>query len=390
MWPLVSGSENGRAVGQTGVMHAPKPLAKLDGLPEYRPGKSAEATMKEHGLSFAAKLSSNENPYGPIPAVVEAIRNAAADVNRYPDTRGQALRQALADDLGVSIERVGLGSGSSGVLLQTLNAFAGPGDEVLFGWRSFEAYPIFTRTFGATDATVPLRGFDLDLDGIAAAVTERTKVILLANPNNPTGTVHDNEAVARFLDKVPARVLVVLDEAYREFIQDGVRADGVAAFADRPNVLVSRTLSKAYGLAGLRLGYAIGHPEVIAALDKVMAPFAISNVSQAAALAALDSKDELAKRVNLLRSERDRVVAGIRALGLPIPESHANLAWLPAGEATTDLFVALERRGVVSRAFAGEGVRISIGTPEENDMFLEALRDARDPLRLAERWVRVA
>ena len=369
-------------------MTPPKPLDKLATLPVYKPGKSAEATMREHGLAHAAKLSSNENPYGPLPSVVDAIRRAALDVNRYPDTAATEVRQTIAALLGVAVERVTVGSGSSGILLQTINSHAGPGDEVLFGWRSFEAYPIFTRQMGATDVGVPLRGYEIDVDAIAARVTERTRMVILANPNNPTGTAIGEAALTRFLDAVPEQVLVVLDEAYREFVHPGAAPDGVEVFGDRPNVLVSRTLSKAYGLAGLRIGYAVAHPDVIGALDKVSAPFAISNVTQAATLAALAATEELAQRVAVLNSERDRVVAGVRALGLIVPESQANLVWLPAGEATTALFDGLERVGVVSRAFAGEGVRVSIGTPEENDLFLGSLGGLREPLGLDGAWIR--
>jgi histidinol-phosphate aminotransferase len=246
---------------------APVPLAKLDSLPIYKPGKSAEATMAQYNLSFAAKLSSNENPYGPLPAVVEAITAAAQSINRYPDSNSTDLKIALSKYAGVSVENLTVGSGSSGVLLQTLNAFAGPGDEVVFGWRSFEAYPIFTRVYGATDVPVPLKGFGLDLHAIAQRITDRTKVVLLANPNNPTGAAIARADLDWFLDNVPTRVLVVLDEAYREFLEDGVTPDGIATYVGRPNVLVSRTLSKAYGLAGLRVGYAVSTPEIIAALS---------------------------------------------------------------------------------------------------------------------------
>lgn len=368
----------------------PQPLAKLATLPTYKPGKSAELTMAEHGLSYAAKLSSNENPYGPIPSVVDAICRAAHDINRYPETTSAAVRASLASKLSVGVDHVTVAGGSSGILLQALNAFAGPGDEVLFGWRSFEAYPIYTRQMGGTDVPVPNRGFDIDVDAIANAVTAKTKVILLANPNNPTGTAIPEADLRRFVDAVPERVLIVLDEAYREFITPGCTVDGVVAFADRPNVLVSRTLSKAYGLAGLRIGYAVGHPEVIQALDKVQAPFSISNVTQAATLAALDAEEELARRVAILNSERDRLVAEIRNLGLEIPTSQANLVWLPAGTQTPALFDALERRGVVSRAFSPEGIRVSVGTPEDNNMFLEALAASIEPLHLQDAWVRHA
>ena len=376
---------------QTEGMHSdstqpPKPLAKLDSLPVYKPGKSAEATMAQYGLSFAAKLSSNENPYGPLPAVIDAIREAALNINRYPDSNSTELKAALCQHVGVAGPRLTVASGSSGVLLQTLNAFAGPGDEVIFGWRSFEAYPIFTRVYGATDVMVPLRGFDLDLDAIAAAVTDRTKVILIANPNNPTGTALKREAVDRFLDAVPTRVLIVLDEAYREFIHEGATPDGIESYLDRPNVLVSRTLSKAYGLAGMRTGYAVSTPEIISALDKVAPPFSLTNVTQAAAIAAIGCEKELKERVAIIVRERDRILADIRAMGLAVPESQANLVWLPAGASTTALFEALESKGVVARAFVNEGVRVSIGSPEENDLMLSALKNTTEKLDLVSTW----
>ena len=343
--------------------------------------------MAQYGLSFAAKLSSNENPFGPPPAVVEAITKAAHNINRYPDTNSTELKAALCAHIGVDGPRLTVASGSSGVLLQTLNAFAGPGDEVIFGWRSFEAYPIFTRVYGATDVMVPLRGFDIDLSAIASRITDRTKVVLLANPNNPTGTALHRAALDAFLDTVPARVLIVLDEAYREFIQPGATPDGVECYLDRPNVLVSRTLSKAYGLAGMRTGYAVSTPEIIAALDKVAPPFSLSNVTQAAAIAAIGCEQELADRVAIIKSERDRIAEAVRSMGLSIPDSHANLVWLPAGAATTGLFEAMESKGVVARAFPEEGVRVSVGSVEENDLMLRALKMAAINLDLAASWI---
>ena len=354
----------------------PTPLAKLGGLPVYKPGKSAEATMAEHGLTYAAKLSSNENPFGPLPSVIEAIVKAAADINRYSDTGARALRQELAAFVGVPVEMIATTPGSSGVLIQSLNAFAGPGSEVAFNWRSFEAYPIFTRSVGATDVHAPLKNNSLDLEALAAVVNERTKVVLIANPNNPTGTVKTEAEIRAFLAAVPSTVLVVLDEAYTEFIDVGATVNGVTLLNEFPNVLVSRTMSKAYGLAGLRVGYAIAHPDLITSIDKVAAPFAIPGVSQAAAVAALlpAAQAELSQRVGLIRSERTRVVTELRALGFDVPPSQANLVWLPVGAKALDTFAVLERAGVVSRMFDGDGVRITIGAPAENDMVIEALR----------------
>ena len=353
----------------------PVPLGKLAGLPVYKPGKSAEATMVEHGLTHAAKLSSNENPFGPLPSVVDAIVRAAADINRYSDTGATELRRTLAEFVGVPVEMIATTPGSSGVLIQSLNAFAGPGDEVAFNWRSFEAYPIFSRSVGATDVHAPLRDNELDLEALAGIVGERTKVVLIANPNNPTGTVCSEGQLRAFLNAIPSTVLVVLDEAYTEFIDEGATVDGVDLLPEFPNLVVSRTMSKAYGLAGLRVGYAIAHPDLITAIDKVAAPFAIPGVSQAAAIAALQpaAQAELVERVALIRSERARVVDAVCALGFDVPVSQANLIWLPVGQRAIEIGLVLEHHGVVSRVFADDGVRITIGSPIENDMVIAAL-----------------
>jgi histidinol-phosphate aminotransferase len=300
---------------------------------------------------------------------------AAADINRYADSGATKLRAALAEFVGLDAARVMPTPGSSGVLLQTLNAFAGPGDEVVYNWRSFEAYPIFVRTVGATDVTAPLRNHALDLDALAATVTEQTRVAIIANPNNPTGTVASEDELRRFLRAVPSQVLVILDEAYTEFMDPGATVSGTTLLAEHSNLVVSRTMSKAYGLAGLRVGYAIGHPDLIGAIEKVQAPFAVSGVAQAAALAALEpaAQTELHARVGVIRSERRRVIDGARRLGFDVPESQANLVWLPVADDSADVFGALERAGVVSRAFLGDGVRITVGSPKENDMVLNAL-----------------
>ena len=359
------------------MAHAlPVPLSKLATLPVYKPGKSAEATMAEHGLSYAAKLSSNENPFGPLPSVLAAIGRAAAEINRYPDSGAVALRSALSDFLGVPVDRLTTAAGSSGVLLQALNAFSGPGAEVAFNWRSFEAYPIYARSVGATDVTAPLKNHALDLVALADTVGPHTKVVLIANPNNPTGTVATEAELRSFLAAVRSDVLVVLDEAYTEFVDVGATVNGATLIDEFPNLLISRTMSKAYGLAGLRVGYAIAQPDVIAALDKVAAPFSITGISQAAAVASLqpEAQAELVERVDVIRAERSRVISAARSLGFDVPESQANLIWLPVGNQTGDVFATLERHGVVGRAFPDDGVRITVGSPRENDMVLDALR----------------
>ncbi|WTR15847.1 histidinol-phosphate transaminase [Streptomyces sp. NBC_00138] len=349
------------------AMSTPKLRAELDGIPTYKPGRPPAA---EEGVP-AFKLSSNENPYPPLPGVLEAATAAAATFNRYPDLACSELTAELAERFGVPAEHVATGTGSVGVAQQLLQATSGPGDEVIYAWRSFEAYPIITRISGARAVEVPLDAAEThDLDAMADAITERTRLIFVCNPNNPTGTVVRRAALERFLDRVPSDVLVVLDEAYREFITDADVPDGVDLYRDRPNVAVLRTFSKAYGLAGLRVGFAIAHEPVAAALRKTAVPFGVSQLAQDAAVASLRAEPALLERVAGLVTERTRVVEALTAQGWTVPETQANFVWLRLGERTADFAAACERAGVTVRPFAGEGVRISIGETEANDLML--------------------
>ncbi|MCX4511940.1 histidinol-phosphate transaminase [Streptomyces sp. NBC_01619] len=347
---------------------SPKLRAELDGIPTYKPGKPAAA-----GGPVAFKLSSNENPYPPLPGVMETAIAAAGTFNRYPDMACTGLMNELADRFGVPVSHLATGTGSVGVAQQLLQATSGPGDEVIFAWRSFEAYPIITQISGATAVPVPLTSGDVhDLDAMADAVTDRTRLIFVCNPNNPTGTVVHREELERFLDRVPSDVLVVLDEAYREFIRDAAVPDGIEIYRERPNVAVLRTFSKAYGLAGLRVGFAVAHEPVAAALRKTAVPFGVSQLAQDAAVASLQAEDELLGRVGSLVAERTRVYDGLVGQGWTVPPTQANFVWLRLGERTVDFAAACERAGVVVRPFAGEGVRVTIGECEANDVFLQA------------------
>lgn len=355
---------------------SPKLRAELDGVPAYVPGKPAAA-----GGPVAYKLSSNENPYPPLPGVLESALAAAGNFNRYPDMACTGLMDELADRFGVPLSHLATGTGSVGVAQQLLQATSGPGDEVIYAWRSFEAYPIITQVSGATSVKVPLTEGDVhDLDAMADAITDRTRLIFVCNPNNPTGTVVRRAELERFLDRVPGDVLVVLDEAYKEFIRDAEVPDGIEIYRDRPNVAVLRTFSKAYGLAGLRVGFAVAHEPVAAALRKTAVPFGVSQLAQDAAVASLRAEDELLGRVGSLVAERTRVSAELVRQGWTVPESHANFVWLRLGERTLDFAAACERAGVVVRPFAGEGVRVSIGEDEGNDLFLKAAEAFRAEL----------
>ncbi|GAA1755154.1 histidinol-phosphate transaminase [Streptomonospora arabica] len=342
----------------------------LETIPAYKPGRKV---VSPGGRSV--KLSSNESPYGPLPSVREAVAAAAADLNRYPDAASAELTAALARRFGVSEERIALGAGSVGLLQQILAATAEPGTEVVYAWRSFEAYPLLVELSGAAPVTVPLRGEAHDLDAMADAVTARTRAVFVCNPNNPTGTAVRESELAAFLDRVPEHVLVVLDEAYREYVRDPQVPDGAASFGDRPNVAVLRTFSKAYGLAALRVGFLIGPPRIATAVRKTLVPFAVNHVAQAAAVASLAAEEELLERVAATVKERERVRDALLADGWEVPTTEANFVWLRLGEHTGDFAAAAEAEGVAVRAFPGEGARVSIGTAEDNDALLAVARE---------------
>jgi histidinol-phosphate aminotransferase len=350
--------------------------AELAGLPAYKAGRPAAPF---DGTAY--KLSSNENPYPPLPGVLKTAVAAAEEINRYPDLHSVALIEEIAALLDVPAACVAVGTGSVGVLQQLVQATSGPGDEIVYAWRSFEAYPIITQISGATSVQIPLKADEThDLDAMAAAITDRTRLVLVCNPNNPTGAIVGREELERFLDRVPRDVLVVLDEAYVEFVEDDAYPDGIAISLDRSNVCVLRTFSKAYGLAGLRIGYAVAPEAVATALRACAVPFGVNLVAQAAAVESLRSQEALMERVAELVVERDRVFAGLRALDLParhgieLVPSGANFYWLRLGERSGAFAAACEAAGVTVRPYAPDGVRVTIGEQEANDRVLEILR----------------
>jgi histidinol-phosphate aminotransferase len=338
----------------------------LDGFPAYKPGRTpVSATGRTH------KLSSNESPHQPLPSVVDAIAEAARSVNRYPDNGAEALIGAIAAKYGVPPQHVAVGCGSVGVAQQLLEAVGEPGAEVVYAWRSFEAYPTLSDLAAVDSVRVPLRGETHDLPAMAAAVTPRTRLIFVCNPNNPTGTVVHAAELEAFLDQVPADCLVVLDEAYHEYIRDEAVPDGLDYYRDRPNVAVLRTFSKAYGLAGLRVGFLVGHEPVAEAARKTMLTFTVNSIAQAAAIASLGAEAELLDRVELVVAERDRVRRELIGMGWSVPPTEANFVWLRLGADTVDFADACDRAGVSIRPYAGEGARISVGEPTANDLLLD-------------------
>jgi histidinol-phosphate aminotransferase len=341
------------------------------GLPVYRPGRRPPLIDGRP----AYKLSSNENPYPPLAGVLAAATEACAELNRYPDIAATALTAALAERLGVAPERIAFGTGSVAVLFHLLNVLGRPGAEVVYAFRSFEAYPIATQLSGATGVPVPLTAaYEHDLDAMLAAVGPRTVAVLLCTPNNPTGPALRQVDVEAFVDQVPDDVAVVLDEAYVEFVDDPAAVAGLSLI-DRPNVVVLRTFSKAYGLAGLRIGYCVGPPELAGVIRAAANPFGVTTIAQAAALASLTAEQALHERVDELVVRRASMLKGLRDLGHDVPDAQGNFVWLPTGGHTHRWANTFVDAGVMVRPYASggpfDGIRITVGEPAANDLALE-------------------
>lgn len=355
----------------------------LSSLPAYVPGSTQPGALK---------LASNESSLSPLPSVSAVINDATSNLNRYPDMGSGALRGKLAQWLGVDLDNVAVGNGSSALCQQLVQATCKDGDEVVYAWRSFEAYPILCKIAGAVGVGVPLKRGRHDLKAMSDAIGERTRLVFVCNPNNPTGTTVSRDEFREFMGRVPADVTVVLDEAYVEYNRDAESPVALEELQRYPNLAVCRTFSKAYGLAGLRLGYLVGPAELVEAVNKVGIPFGVNALAQAAGIASVEAQGELAARVDATVAERERVeayLAGVAPAGgagaaggaadgaegtepLTYP-SQANFVWLNAGERAEALDEALKREGVIARCFAGEGVRVTVTTAEETDVLLRAL-----------------
>ena len=337
----------------------------------YRQGKPAAPD--------AFKLSSNENPYPPLPAVLEAI--ASSDINRYPEGSAAALRERLGAKFGVSPEWVHVGSGSVSVLAQLISAAAASGDEVVYSWRSFEAYPGLVAVAGATSVQVPnTADHRHDLAAMAAAVTDRTRLVIVCSPNNPTGAAVTKAEFADFMASVPSTVLVVLDEAYAEFVTDEDAVDGTQLVHAYPNLVILRTFSKAYGLAGLRVGYAVGPEYVMDAARVTAIPLSVTDQAQRGAIASLDNEPELLERVTRLSLLRDEIWRALLAQGWDVPQPHGNFVWLPTGDLTASAAETFTEHGIVARSL-GEGLRISIGEEASVENLLTAAQAVVSELR---------
>ena len=347
-------------------------------LAQYVPGKSIEDVARDLHLDpkSIGKLASNENPRGPSPGGIKAIAAAAAEATRYPDGNGFALKAVLSQRLGVDPAQIVLGNGSNDILELATQAFLRPGDEAIYAAHAFAVYPLATRARGAIGVEVPARDFGHDLTRMLAAVTPRTRIVFVANPNNPTGTFVPAAELLAFIASVPPEVLIVLDEAYNEYLDPVDRCDSVSWIAKFPNLLVSRTFSKAYGLAALRIGYGLMDAGVADMLNRVRQPFNVNTLAQAAAIAALADADYVDRSRELNRAGLAQLAAGFAALGVASLPSHGNFVLAKVGDAGT-VYQRLLAQGVIVRPVANYGLpewlRISVGLQDENARFLKAL-----------------
>ncbi|GGF37162.1 histidinol-phosphate transaminase [Subtercola lobariae] len=336
-------------------------------LPPYRQGKAVEGGFK---------LSSNENPFPPLPGVLAAANQAAETLHRYPNGFAPELSARLAARWGVELEQVIIGAGSVALLAQLVIAAAGAGEEVIYSWRSFEAYPLLPPMSGAVSIQVPNRAdHGHDLPAMAAAITDRTRLIIVCTPNNPTSTIVTKQEFADFMALVPNDLLVVLDEAYTEFVTDPEAVKGTDVLSEYPNLVVLRTFSKAYGLAGLRVGYGVGPVNVIDAARSASIPLSVTAHAQLAALASLDVEDELLERVGHIARLRTHIWQGLTAQGWSVPEPQGNFVWLTTGDYTNEAAAILAKNGIMARPFHPDGIRVSIGESESVDKLLASTEE---------------
>lgn len=350
--------------------------AHLRSLAPYVPGRPAEDVAREHGLERVVKLASNENPLGPSPRALRAVAGALAELGRYPDGAGRGLRAALAGRLGVEPERIALGNGSNEIITLLARLFVGAGEEAVVSEGAFAIYRLAVQAAGGVVRSVPMRGFVHDLEAMARAVGPATRLVFVGNPNNPTGTIFRRPEWERFLARIPDDVVVVCDEAYAEFVEDPDYPDAIREPDRHPLLVVVRTFSKAYGLAGLRVGYALAAADVIDLLDRIRDPFNVNALAQAAARAALEDAEHLERSRSAVRAGRRFLERVFGELGLAFVPGEANFLMVDVGDGGR-VAAGLERRGVIVRPIAGYGfprhVRITVGTPEENGALARAL-----------------
>lgn len=349
------------------------------GIQPYVPGKPLEELERELGISNSIKLASNENPVGPSPAAIRAIQGAFADINRYPDGAGYYLKQALAAKFGISEDELILGNGSNELLDIAVRTFMKAGDAAIMAVPSFVVYAMAVLSVGGRPLQVPLKDFTHDLAAMADAITPETKMLFIANPNNPTGTINRKAEFRALMDRVTPEMLVVLDEAYYEYVTDADYADSMSYLRSDKNILILRTFSKIYGLAGLRIGYGIGKKEVLNQMNRIREPFNTNSIAQKAALAALGDDEHVKRSREVNEAGKNYLYKELEALGMRCVPTHANFIYLPVEDSMT-IYNELLKQGVIIRPMGPKAVRVTIGLPEENSRFIHALKDMKSKL----------
>lgn len=350
-----------------------RPPEYVLGIQPYVPGKPIEELERELGISNSIKLASNENPVGPSPAAIRAIKESFADINRYPDGSGFYLKRALAEKLDVSDEEIILGNGSNELLDLAAKTFLKDGDEAVMATPSFVVYFMAVQSVGGKSIQVPLKNYTHNLSAMAASITSATRMVFIANPNNPTGTINKKDEFESLMEKVPDNVLVVMDEAYYEYVSDHDYADSMKYLRSEKNILILRTFSKIYGLAGLRVGYGIAKKEILADMNRLRAPFNTSTIAQKAALAALSDDAHVSRSREVNSAGKEYLYRELSALGISFVPTEANFLYIPV-EGSVALYERLLKMGVIVRPMGPSAVRVTIGLPEENRRFIEALK----------------
>ncbi|RUO36566.1 histidinol-phosphate transaminase [Aliidiomarina sanyensis] len=348
-------------------------------LQPYQAGKPIEEVERELGIKNIVKLASNENPLGVSQKVRDALAAKITGLARYPDANGFYLKQAIADKFSVKPQQVTLGNGSNDVLELLARTFVTAENEVIYAQHAFVVYPLVTKAIGATGIAVPAKDYGHDLEAMLAAVTDKTRMIFVANPNNPTGTFLSKEALEAFIARVPHHVLIVLDEAYYEYVPESERAPSLAWIEKYPNLVVSRTFSKAYGLAGIRSGYMVSHPAIADLMNRIRQPFNMNELALTASIAALQDEDFIARSVSVNRDGMAQLIAFCEQYKLPFIPSHGNFLTIEVGPQSAEMFQKLLHKGVIVRPVAGyelpNHLRVSIGLPQENDAFCNAMAE---------------
>jgi histidinol-phosphate aminotransferase len=350
-----------------------RPPEYVLGIQPYVPGKPIEELERELGISHSIKLASNENPVGPSPAALKTIGESVADINRYPDGSGFYLKRALSKELGVSDEEIILGNGSNELLDLAAKTFMKDGDEAVMATPSFVVYFMAVQSVGGKSVQVPLKNYTHDLSAMADAITSATKMIFIANPNNPTGTINRKDEFDRMMERVPDDLLVVMDEAYYEYVVDPDYAESMKYLRSEKNILILRTFSKIYGLAGLRLGYGIARKEILTDMNRLRAPFNTSTIAQKAGIAALTDKAHIGRSRQVNEAGKEYLYRELGALGISFVPTEANFVYMPV-EGSVALYEKLLKTGVIIRPMGPNAVRVTIGLPEENRRFIGALK----------------